>query len=393
MFSTLISKAHSTRKRMLSNVYSKSHIHASPHVAALAQTVLHDRLLPLISRSASARTPLDVYSVVNATAMDFITAYLFGLPNSTNSFKEEANRDEWIRLYQSRRPYMFWVGELPNLQRFLATIGVRVVPSWVDAANRDIEAFCMNMCNAADKTVERDRQSGEDALDGEEPVVYKQLKQAMDKENSKAEGPRKTSDPDRQRMEIASEMLDHLGTTLTYLFWELSRNPAIQHELRHELQSLSPPLTFPTPKPNLPPPKILDSLPFLQACIMETLRLHPALPGGQPRITPPNATIGPYTNLPANVRVSAQAYSLHRNTEVFPEPEEWRPRRWLDEDAGEKHRWFWAFGSGGRMCVGSNFAMYEMKLVVAAVYTNFSSDIVDDSGIEQDDGYTCGPKG
>ncbi|KAI9717181.1 MAG: hypothetical protein M1812_004929 [Candelaria pacifica] len=390
-------------------------------MAALATKILYERLLPLISGSASAKTPLDAYSVISATAMDFITAYLFGLPNSTNFFKDEANRDEWMRLYQSRKVQNFWTGEIPTLRRVLATIGVKVVPTWADKANTEIEAFGMRMCDAADKAIAREQRSGgEDTNDGDEPVVFNQMKMAMEKETRKADGAHKASNQASQRMEVASEMLDHLvaagfdttGTTLTYLFWELCRNRDIQSELRHELKALSPTLAFPTPTPNLPPPKDLESLPFLQACIMETLRIHPALPGAQPRIIPPNATIGPYDGIPANVRVSAQAYSLHRNAEAFPEPEEWRPHRWLDEDGSEKHRWFWAFGSGGRMCIGSNFAMYgtfspnpyeipragsyfrlEMKLVIAAVYTNFCSEIVDDRGIEQEDGYTGGPRG
>ncbi|KAL8703388.1 MAG: hypothetical protein Q9201_003417, partial [Fulgogasparrea decipioides] len=90
------------------------------------------------------------------------------------------------------------------------------------------------------------------------------------------------------------------------------------------------------------------------------------------------------------------AYTLHRNPRVFPSPLSWNPSRWLDASEAHKTeigRWFWAFGSGGRMCVGSNFAMQEMKLIVAAVYSNFRTRIVDDGGIEQMDAYTAGPRG
>lgn len=76
--------------------------------------------------------------------------------------------------------------------------------------------------------------------------------------------------------------------------------------------------------------------------------------------------------LPPGVRVSAQAYSLHRNPDVFPDPERWYPDRWLvDENADiheeeerlkEMHRWFWAFGSGGRMCFGNHFALLGSSL-------------------------------
>jgi hypothetical protein len=54
---------------------------------------------------------------------------------------------------------------------------------------------------------------------------------------------------------------------------------------------------------------------------------------------------------------------LHRNGAVFADPEAWEPSRWLraadDPQLREMNRWFWAFGSGGRMCVGSNLALYR----------------------------------
>ncbi|KAL9036907.1 MAG: hypothetical protein Q9214_005932 [Letrouitia sp. 1 TL-2023] len=130
---------------------------------------------------------------------------------------------------------------------------------------------------------------------------------------------------------------------------------------------------------------------------METLRLHSPIPGPQPRITPSNFTsLVNSPPLPPGIRVSSQAYTLHRNSRVFPSPLTWNPSRWLDASEAHKTemgRWFWAFGSGGRMCVGSNFAMQTMKFIVASVYSNFRTRIVDDGGIEQMDAYTAGPKG
>lgn len=71
-------------------------------------------------------------------------------------------------------------------------------------------------------------------------------------------------------------------------------------------------------------------------------------------------------NIPAGIRVHCNAYTLHRNEEVFPAPESWVPERWLlgnaEDEAGQERlremkRWFWAFGSGGRMCLGSHLAV------------------------------------
>ena len=73
--------------------------------------------------------------------------------------------------------------------------------------------------------------------------------------------------------------------------------------------------------------------------------------------------IGPYENIPPGVRVSCFAWCLHRNGAVYPNPEEWLPGRWLGDpaDREEMEKWFWAFGSGSRSCMGRNVAM-ESKL-------------------------------
>ncbi len=99
---------------------------------------------------------------------------------------------------------------------------------------------------------------------------------------------------------------------------------------------------------------------------METLRLRAAIPGGQPRMTPyPSCSLGEFSDIPGGVRVGAQEHSVHRNEDVYPEPEKWDHTRWLDKENNytedqrkERDRWFWAFSSGGRMCIGSNFAMH-----------------------------------
>lgn len=65
-------------------------------------------------------------------------------------------------------------------------------------------------------------------------------------------------------------------------------------------------------------------------------------------------------DVPAGTAVSASIYSLHRNEEVFSNPEEWKPERW-SEATPEKRRqmlkWFWIFGSGGRMYIGNHLGV------------------------------------
>jgi len=136
-----------------------------------------------------------------------------------------------------------------------------------------------------------------------------------------------------------------------FLIWALSRpqNSHIQQKLADEVRAL-PEDAFEDGMPRL---DIIDKLPFLDAVIRETLRLYAPLPASEPRSLPTDCTIDGY-KIPARTVVNMSPYSLHRNADVFEDPLNFNPDRWFDE--AEKlalmNRWFWAFSSGGRMCIG-----------------------------------------
>jgi unspecific monooxygenase len=345
---------------MMSNIYSKSTLQSSPHLSIVSDAIIFDRLLPIIQESVDAGETMDVHDLNMGLTLDFVSGYLFGLRNGTNHLQDHAFRKQWLHLYLCRKPFEFYHQEAPNLAPWMKCIGLRIIPKYCDSANAMLDAWALDLCAKAGDSID----STDPAF---EPIVYKQLKQGLDKQALKA-GISKP-DPVEQRNEIACEMYDQLtagfetsAVGLTYLFWQLSRHPEIQEKLREELMTLDPPISF--PKSNeLPSAKSIDSLPLLEAIVTETLRLHAPIPGIQPRVTPaPSCTLAGYDNIPANTRVNAQAYSLHRNPEVFPNPESWEPKRWLREENSvaeleERRRWLWAFGSGGRMCVGSNLAL------------------------------------
>jgi cytochrome P450 len=239
----------------------------------------------------------------------------------------------------------------------------------------------MNMCDGAAAVVRQDEVKTEEV-----PSVFQQLSTAIAKDVKKNE----LGDVDTRWM-VASEILDHLAAgfdtsaiTLTFMIYQLSIVGGMQHLLQRELRSLSPRLKA-SSSPHLPDPKTLDALPVLHAIVLETLRLNPAIPGPQPRYTPPQGCqLGPNHEyfVPGGVRVSASAGLLHKNEEVYYNSKKFRPERWLnigkvDEEKRKdmESRWFWAFGrsvyqctltislltscSGGRMCVGSHLAVYR----------------------------------
>lgn len=362
MFSMIDSSSHSVRKRMISNVYSKSFLQSSSDLRELSQEIIFYRLLPIIESAAAERLPLDVLDLNLASTMDLMSAYVFGLSNSTNFLQDADSRREFFNLYHSRKPYIFWPGELSSLLSFLGRFKTLLTPQWIETANQALEDWCLKMCSSVKSS--SFGQPGKESIQ-KSAVVYNSLSLSL-----LSSSPKSSSAPDYDAI-IASEALDQIGAghetsgiTLTYYMHQLSQRPSLQSSLRAEILTLSPPIQYPSCNiipHSLPSSRCLDALPLLHATIMETLRLHAPIPGPQPRLTPPTPTsLANSPPLPSGVRVSANAHCLHRNPEVFPNPEEWRPERWLDakkETQDEMMRWFWAFGSGGRMCIGRNFAM------------------------------------
>ncbi|KAK0628885.1 cytochrome P450 family protein [Bombardia bombarda] len=414
MFSARTAAEHSARKRMITNVYSKSTIQTSPVASAQSHAIIYGRLLPLLQDSAAAHG-IDMYSVFMAASMDFITAYIFGIGGATNFLANNGFRDHFLEYYKARNNYGFYDQELPQFTRFCRMLGIPFCPKWVDAANKELENWCRRLCAATATsfaaTTEHEHPPAGDSAD--QPVVWNALVGGLSKEAEVKSQPSilwPTALSHDVDLSIASELFDHIlagqettGLALSYLSWRVSQNLHLQAELRAELLTLTPSmqLRHDQTAPSTPDPKQLDSLPLLHAVIMETLRLHAPIPGQQPRETPQaGCQIGPY-RIPGGVRIAASAYTLHRDEGVFPEPEKWDHTRWLssvsasasgDERRRERQRQFWAFSSGGRMCIGSNFAMHEMKQIVAAIYTTFTSHIVDDAGMaDQSDGYTSRP--
>ncbi|KAK4231524.1 putative sterigmatocystin biosynthesis P450 monooxygenase [Podospora fimiseda] len=172
------------------------------------------------------------------------------------------------------------------------------------------------------------------------------------------------------QLDIAGECLDHMaagvdttGDGLCFLMWELSQPSSreFQKKLQEEILG-NPGADF-------------DKLPYLDAVVMEGLRCFPPIPMSLPRYVPRGGrTIDGYF-IPENTIVSCQPLSVHKiDTEVFPDPDVFRPERWLDPKGdAERKRLFFAFANGGRGCVGKHLALAEMKLLLRAVYSRFTT--------------------
>lgn len=125
-------------------------------------------------------------------------------------------------------------------------------------------------------------------------------------------------------------------------------------------------------------------LPYTSACIREGHRLHAPVANTFPRVVPPTTSaaggadgrVVDGVHVPGGADVMSVAYVVHRDPELYgPDPEAFRPERWLvgegDEEARERVARMeaanFAFGMGPRICLGKELALLETYKVVAEV--------------------------
>ncbi|XP_014022825.1 cytochrome P450 4B1 [Salmo salar] len=109
----------------------------------------------------------------------------------------------------------------------------------------------------------------------------------------------------------------------------------------------------------------LSKIPYTTMCIKESLRLYPPVPGMSRKITKP-ITFFDGRTVPEGCLVGTSIFGIHRNATVWENPNAFDPLRFLPENSAKRSpHAFVPFSAGPRNCIGQNFAMNEMKVVVA----------------------------
>ena len=88
------------------------------------------------------------------------------------------------------------------------------------------------------------------------------------------------------------------------------------------------------------------------------------------RVTIEEDQLGEHT-IPKDTMLLLAIYELHRDSEFWESPEAFMPERFDPTNKKDFQEYYYPFGAGPRMCVGNNFAMYEMILVVAEILKKY----------------------
>ncbi|XP_035985610.1 cytochrome P450 3A56-like [Fundulus heteroclitus] len=163
------------------------------------------------------------------------------------------------------------------------------------------------------------------------------------------------------------------ATTLVFLAYTLARNPEVMKRLQQEIDS-----TFPHKGPVQ-----YDSLmqmEYLSSVVDECLRLYP--PAARLERTAKETVKVKGITIPKNMVVMIPVYALHRDPELWPDPEEFKPDRFSKENKQSIDPYtYLPFGVGPRNCLGRRFAMALIKLALVKVLQNYSFLVCEETEI------------
>lgn len=323
---TLEGEAHQRRRRLLLPPFHGERLH------------IYGDLIAQITRHEAARQPLNTtfraHRLTQQISLQVIMQSVFGL--------ERGERFEEIRQLLTEVFDTFaspWWSALLYDQRLQRNWG-----PWKTFLQRRGRLDVLLQSEIADRMAE----SGSSRTD-----VLSLLMAARDDSGA-------AMTPLELRNELITLLLAGLETTSTVMAWGLywiHREPEVRRRVLEELSQVAPDA----------PPSDLARLPYLTAVCQETLRIHPPVPFTFVRIPRADLEIDGW-RFPQGCRIAGCIYLLHQRGDLYPQPDQFRPERFLERKYALSE--FMPFGAGARRCIGEALAMLEIKVALATLLLN-----------------------
>ena len=164
------------------------------------------------------------------------------------------------------------------------------------------------------------------------------------------------------RDELMSLMLAGHETTATSIAWAMywiHYLPEVKRKLLEEIASLG----------SNRDPMAIARLPYLDAVCQETLRIYPVAMLTFPRVALKPQELFGYQVREGDILVGC-IYLTHHREDIYPEPEKFRPERFLERQFSPYE--LLTFGGGSRRCIGEALAQFELKIAIATVLTHYN---------------------
>ncbi|XP_067674794.1 cytochrome P450 3A5-like [Haliotis asinina] len=302
-------------------------------------------------KAAESNQSIEVKPYFGAFTMDAISSTAFGIDVDSQSdfknvFVEEAKKffGEGIQ-----NPLVMLAMIFPALTPLFRALGVSTF-------SRSTRKFFTKVLNEMIEQRKADMRAGKTKRHD-----FFQLLMDAEDDGSDSQG-----GPQRKKMtneEIIGQALlffiagyETTANTLHFVAYSLAKNPDVQKRLTEEVDSVL--------GDNNPDYDNIGEMKYLDRVITETLRLYPAVTGVSRNVAE-TVTIKGYT-FPKGCSVTFPPLAIHRDPELYPDPDSFKPDRWLQKSEMDPMNYL-PFGHGPRQCVGMRLAQVEMKMALARI--------------------------
>ncbi|KAM6415378.1 cytochrome P450 4A4-like [Rhynochetos jubatus] len=305
-------------------------------------------------RKITERKSVELFQDVSLMTLDSIMKCAFSYNNNCQT---QSNSDYYIRA----------VYDLSHLvSNRLQTFSYKDIFYDLTRNGRDFHNACKLAHTHTDKVIKERKM----LLSSEKELDKIQKKRHLDFLDillcTKDENGAGLSDEDL-RAEVDTFMFEGHDTTasgISWLLYCLSLHPEYQQRCREEIQGI-------LGDRDTIEWEDLGKMTYTTMCIKESLRVFPPVPSVSRQLSKP-VTFPDGRSLPAGCQVALNIFAIHRNRDVWEDPEIYDPLRFSPENSAQRHSHaFLPFSAGSRNCIGQQFAMNEMKVALALTLLRF----------------------
>ena len=355
-FGTADHDLHRLRRAAINPFFSKQKVTAlQPVIQRLAE-----KLVVKFEKCRGTDEVIPLECAFDAFTMDVITEYAldtnFGYldqPGWSSDFRELERAFGYTGYMQK----MF-----PPLIRIMNSLPDRLVV-WMDPRSKLLMDFFRNCYAIAQKMLSET--DGTKYVEKEHPTIFYEI--------IHSDLPPTEKLPKRLEMEAAAILGAGAVTTawtLTVAMYHLTVNPEKLERLRAEIRELAPDPYRPAKLQHL------EQLPYLTAVINESLRVSNGISTRLARIAPDRSIHFQDWEIPKGTPVGMTSTLIHQNPDIYSEPLEFIPERWLDPIERQRlEKYLVPFSRGSRQCAGMNLAMAEMYIMIALVCTRVDLEL------------------
>ncbi|KAK1945927.1 Cytochrome P450 86A2 [Phytophthora citrophthora] len=337
-------------------------------------------LYKILQRAKENKETLDLFKLFNRFTIEAFAEIAFGVhmgcldSDEEHPFQKAFDRAQRTLRFRFTRPGWFW-----KTQRWLG-VGIE------GELQRDIQVIDETVLGIVEKALAQRATNIEKRIENKGGDIVSIFLDRVDADE-------KQLDPKHLRDIVVNFLIAGRDTTaqaLSWFFYNVSKNPQVEIEIRKEIEDKLPNFGTATMED-------VSKLVYLEAALKETLRLHPSVPF-EPKQTREDTTLSDGTFVPAGSAIGLATYGMGRMTQVWgPDAEEFKPERWIDPATGKivavSAYKFASFNAGPRMCLGMNLAMLEMKLVVVGLMSKFHIEVLNPEAVTYDLSLTLPVKG